>query len=278
MRSPIAQFTPLHENICHKLAQQGLGIAPNSVINRNLLFNGPVHFYSNCEITRVQIDAYSYVNNHSTIRTTKIGRYCSIGSYVDIGMSYHDYKRPATTSSFYQGSIFENYLGAQLPFADPYAIEHQGSITSEPIIGNDVWIGSHVKIPGNVTIGHGAVIGTNAVITRDVPPYAIIQTSSNNSKLKDRALKYRFSEKIINELLSLNWWDYDIPRMLASGIKVPITKIEDFISFFKNEDVSTFLTLKEDWRLLAVLNSDHVSLTPAYKDMFFDFSYIEIPD
>ena len=277
MQHTIANYTYLNPEVLDKLIEQGLSLHKSSVINRNLLFNGPVHFYGDCCLSRVQIDAYSYVNSRSIINTTKIGRYCSIGNNVDIGMPFHDYKRPSSSSSFYKGSHFELFVG-ELPLVDPFALEHQGSISAEPIIGNDVWIGSHVKIPASVTIGHGAVIGTNAVITRDVPPYAIIQTSSNNSSIGENDLKYRFSDEVISDLLELNWWDYDIPRMLAKGRQVPVTNVQDFISFFKNEDPSTLLRIQDRWHLVIVLSADQVQLVPGQKDMFFDFHAVDLPD
>jgi len=47
--------------------------------------------------------------------------------------------------------------------------------TSKPVrIGNDVWVGAGSSILPGVTVGDGAVIGARSVITRDVPPYAIV--------------------------------------------------------------------------------------------------------
>ena len=43
------------------------------------------------------------------------------------------------------------------------------------VIGNDVWIGYEAVILSGVTIGDGAIIGTRAVVTKDVPPYKIVE-------------------------------------------------------------------------------------------------------
>ena len=42
------------------------------------------------------------------------------------------------------------------------------------VIGNNVWIGDKATILPDVTIGDGAVIGANSVVTKDVPPYAVV--------------------------------------------------------------------------------------------------------
>lgn len=51
----------------------------------------------------------------------------------------------------------------------------QGSLPAEPIrIGDDVWVGVRAIILPGRKIGNGAVIGAGAVVTKDVPPYAIV--------------------------------------------------------------------------------------------------------
>lgn len=53
-------------------------------------------------------------------------------------------------------------------------IRKQG-FTAEPVvIGNDVWIGARVVILQGVTIGDGAIIAAGSVVTKNVPPYAIV--------------------------------------------------------------------------------------------------------
>lgn len=71
-------------------------------------------------------------------------------------------------------------------------------------VKDDVWIGYGAIILSGVTIGQGAVIGAGAVVTKDVPPYAIV--GGNPAKV----LKYRFSNEIIEELLKVDYSALDI--------------------------------------------------------------------
>jgi acetyltransferase-like isoleucine patch superfamily enzyme len=70
-------------------------------------------------------------------------------------------------------------------------------------IGNDVWIGRGATVLPGVHIGHGAVVGAEAVVTKHVPPYAIV--AGNPA----RTIRYRFSDEVIAQLLAIRWWDWD---------------------------------------------------------------------
>ncbi len=72
----------------------------------------------------------------------------------------------------------------------------------DTIVGNDVWIGYDATILPAVSIGDGAIIGAKAVVTKDVPPYAVV--GGNPAKILYR----RFDEKTISELLEIGWWDW----------------------------------------------------------------------
>ncbi len=270
----IAGPSNLSSQVCSQLASLGLYISPSTTIARNFLFNGPVNIKPQTTLYRVQIDAYSYIMPQSTVVTTKVGRYCSIGHQVDLGLGYHNYKVASTSSAFYPFELFPG-INDKITYMPEWLKERNYQNTAQVTIGNDVWVGAHALIPGDVTIGHGAVIGAGAVITKDVPPYAVVSGSSNG---KPKIQKYRFSDEVISDLLELNWWDYDLPKMMAQGIKVPYENVKDFISFMKNEDLSKFLMIPNNWRLLSIINENRVQLTPGQKDMFMDFIQIELPD
>ena len=53
------------------------------------------------------------------------------------------------------------------------AIQKQGHVIGDIILGDDVWVGSNAVILGGVKIGSGAVIGAGAVVTKDIPYMAV---------------------------------------------------------------------------------------------------------
>lgn len=44
----------------------------------------------------------------------------------------------------------------------------------EVVVEDDVWLGYGAIVLSGVTIGHGAIVSAGSVVTRDVPPYAIV--------------------------------------------------------------------------------------------------------
>jgi acetyltransferase-like isoleucine patch superfamily enzyme len=80
----------------------------------------------------------------------------------------------------------------------------QDALTKGPIVIEDeVWIGTRAIILSGVKIGKGAIIAAGSVITKDVPPYAIV--GGNPAKI----IKYRFSEEIRDALHSFSISDYN---------------------------------------------------------------------
>lgn len=77
----------------------------------------------------------------------------------------------------------------------------------DTLVGNDVWFGHQSVVMGAVTIGDGAIIGARSVVTKDVPPYTIV--GGNPA----RVLRQRFPDPIIESLLQIQWWNWEIGKI-----------------------------------------------------------------
>ena len=128
-----------------------------------------------------KIGKHSYVGELSHIsQNTYVGNFCSIANLCTLGAQQHP-----------------THLLTTFPFEEILSAEPR----KPTIIGNDVWIGSSAVVIEGVKVGDGSVIGAGAIVTKDVPPYAIVV--GNPARL----LRYRFTPDIIEGLLEIQWWD-----------------------------------------------------------------------
>lgn len=88
------------------------------------------------------------------------------------------------------------------PFADLEALKRSYRPAGDTRIGNDVWIGMEAMIMPGVTIGDGAIIAARALVTKDVPPYAMVAGTPA------AIVRMRFTESEIARLQALAWWDW----------------------------------------------------------------------
>ncbi len=133
-----------------------------------------------------------------------VGRYCSIGGGVEFMESQHPTDW-VTSSPFsyspYGTDGFRDYLLAQ--GATSFILHAATPFMAQPVtIGHDVWIGLGATFKDGVTVGHGAVVAAQAVVTRDVPPYAIV--GGNPA----RVIRQRLPEDVCERLLALEWWRF----------------------------------------------------------------------
>lgn len=156
----------------------------------------------NCK-THIEVGAFTTFDGEECdgrIRNVKIGRYCSVAKHVDIGLSQH----PVNWLSITPRQYFSNFAGWSHLTGKDVLVKTFAQVEGMTEIGNDVWIGDRVVIMSGVKIGDGAIIAAGAVVTKDVPPYAIV------GGVPARVIKYRFDENIIRRLIDLQWWRYDI--------------------------------------------------------------------
>jgi len=116
---------------------------------------------------------------------------------------------------------------SSFPFYELYGIGTPSAFSKGNVhIGNDVWIGANVSIMNAVSIGTGAVVAAHTVLTKDVPPYAIVAGNPG------RIVKYRFDEDVRDRLLASEWWKLTVKEL---------TPYVDLITAGNVESVAAFL-------------------------------------
>mgnify|MGYP003303392449 CR=1 FL=1 len=148
--------------------------------------------YAKARIFNSVIGAYSYVGRNTSIVHARIGKFCSIAGGSSIGLGTHTLDKLSTSSIFTEKNNGTTHSWVKNNIVNPY---------KKIIIGNDVWIGARAMIMGGVTIGDGAVIAAGAIVTKDVPPYAVV------GGIPAKIIKYRFEKQIIDKLIEIKWWN-----------------------------------------------------------------------
>lgn len=112
-----------------------------------------------------------------------------------------------TSSANHQMDGFSTYPFSV--FGEPWASSYEAKWPNkgDTIIGNDVWLGHQSLIMPALSIGDGAIIASRSVVTKDVPPYAIV--GGNPAKV----IRYRFDDETIAMLLKIKWWDWPIAKI-----------------------------------------------------------------
>ncbi len=144
-----------------------------------------------------------------------IGNYCSIGPDTIIVLNAEH--NTSTLSTF--------------PFKVKVLGEVSESISKgNIIIEDDVWIGCRAIILSGVRIGQGAVIAAGAVVTKDIPPYAIV--AGNPAKI----IRYRFSDDIIKNLqnLDIGKINKQFCKNFSRELYININNVERPLDFIKN--------------------------------------------
>jgi acetyltransferase-like isoleucine patch superfamily enzyme len=160
-------------------------------------------------------------NYHGSERKVTIGSFCSIGPNVEIitgGI------HPTDWISTYPFRVQWKMKGA---FEDGMP-----SSNGEVVIGSDVWLGTGATLLSGVHIGHGSVVAAKSVVTKDVPPYAMV------AGVPAKIIRYRFDPEIIQRLLEIAWWEWDDARIREAVPRLSSSHVDAFLQFCSARDAS----------------------------------------
>ena len=167
---------------------------PNIIVGDYTYYDdplGPAHFEDNV------LYHFDFIGDRLII-----GKYCSIATGVRFIMNGGNHAKTWLTT--YPFPIFGEGWETAMPESWP--------VKGDTNVGNDVWIGYGAVIMPGVNVGNGAIIATASVVTKDVPPYAVV---GGNPAV---VLRYRFDSTTIQRLQKLRWWDWD-PAKVTRNVK-----------------------------------------------------------
>lgn len=199
---PVIQEDPFKEAL-QLLALANPTCRIESVALNNSVLGKYVVIHSAAVLRNVSVDDFSYISHRSVVSNVNIGKFCSIGPNVQIGMHPHPSKVFISTHPVFYSN---DNLSCAVSFRDQKIFDDS---VPETYIGNDVWIGANVIIPGGVKIGTGGIVAAGSVVVKDVPPYAIV--GGNPAGI----IRYRFSEEQIKVLLDSEWWNWPAEKIRA---------------------------------------------------------------
>lgn len=154
-------------------------------------------------LENVAMDDYSYVMEFCYLQNTSVHKFVNIAAMTRIGPTDHPMQRVTQHHLTYRRKLYGLDTKDDKEFFDQRAARHT-------IIGNDTWIGHGAIIMPEVHIGDGSVVGSGAIVTKDVPKYSIVVGSPA------RVIKMRFSDKVIEQLLDIRWWDWPDEKIRAN--------------------------------------------------------------
>ena len=169
----------------------------NTVTNPNIII-GDYTYYDDLE------DSENFERNvlyHFPFIGDKliIGKFCALATGVKFIMNGANHK--ISGFSTYPFQIFGNGWEKVTPELDE--LPNKGNT----VISNDVWIGYEAVIMPGVEIGDGAIIASKSVVTKDVSAYTVV--GGNPAKV----IKKRFADEVIETLLEIAWWNWDIEKI-----------------------------------------------------------------
>lgn len=178
-------------------------INPGARIIKSTLL-GPTYLNKNTQIgPDVTLGKYFGMNESGFVARAEIGAYCAFGARTAINPFNHPTNWLSTNEFQYHPNSFDWVE----EYRDFTRLDRTPDMFDRVIVGNDVWTGHNVCIMPGVKIGDGAVIAAGSIVTKDVPPFAIVAGVPAIVK------KYRFDDNIIERLIAVRWWDFELSEL-----------------------------------------------------------------
>lgn len=167
-------------------------------------FEGNCRIFYHTTLLNTYVGYGSYIQHDCELNDVKIGRFTSIAPYVRFVTGQH----PSSGFISTHPAFFSTNKAAGFTYCRkqkfPDYVQPVCEDRYQFCVGNDVWIGERVSVMAGVTIGDGAIVAAGAVVTKDIPPYAVV------GGVPAKILRYRFGEEERAFLLEKKWWDKDI--------------------------------------------------------------------
>ena len=175
-------------------------MCPGARIFRSTI-RGPLYLSKNTQLGPDMVAGkYTGVNESCFIARGTIGSYCSIGARTSINPFNH----PTDWLSIHEFQYHPKSYDWVEEYREFSRLERTADMFRTATVGSDVWAGHHVNIMGGVTVGDGAIIAAGSIVTKDVPPYAIVAGAPATIK------RLRFPEATVERLLRLKWWELEL--------------------------------------------------------------------